>query len=357
MTESEQANLPRWRGQAGFYEFWFVVVFEPDEGRAYWFRYTILSPAEGIATSPAATLWAAFFDVRWPGPVAFKRVLPLAGFECGPRDRFEIGLGSARLGQGHCSGEGAVGSRRWGWDLRFVPASVSEHLEPALLRLVPLSAGVARPNADVEFEGTVTIDGARRRIERAPGLQFHAWGTRLPDELRWVRCPRFVEDASARLEALSVRLDRRLPGGITAPWLSPISLRARGGDVHLTSLLDVVRSGSAVHGIGEVVFRGASWGKEVHVRAWCDPRTLAGYVYRDPRGRELYVAQSDIGSCEIERRSRPHPLAGWRDAGRLTNRGSTAIEFHAPEPLAGIDYIPWEAEEPPARPGMAMEIR
>jgi hypothetical protein len=344
MTASEQANLPRWHGQAGFYEFWFLVVFEPDAGRAYWFRYTILAPLAGVAMSPAATLWAAFFDLGRPDPVAFKRILPLADFDRGPADRFSIGIGPARLGHGHCSGGGTIGSRHYGWDLRFVPASLPEHLEPALLRLLPLPAHVARPNADVTFEGTVTVEGERRRIDRAPGLQFHAWGTRLPEELRWVRCPSFIEEASARLEALSVRLDRRLPGGIPAPWLSPISLSTRAGEIRLDSLPRMLRTTSSSHEVGAVSFSSETSLRQLRVRAWCEPRRLAGYVYRDPSGRELHVAQTDVGSCEVEIRSRPHPLARWVDTGRLTNRGSTAIEFHAPEPLPGVRYIAWDAE-------------
>jgi len=313
-----------------------VVVFEPEEGRAYWFRYTILAPLPGVATTPAATLWAAFFDLGRPEPVAFKRILPLGAFDRGPRDRFSIGLGSARLGHGHCSGEGTVGSRRYAWDLRFTPAGAPERLEPPLLRLLPLPAHVTRPNAHVAFEGVVTVDGEQRPIARAPGLQFHTWGTRLPEDIRWMRCPRFAEDESARLEALSVRLARRLPGGLPAPWLSAISLHIGAGEIR--------SRGRASDGAGELAFHGETWRHGIRVRAWCHPRMLTGYVYRDPHGREHHVAQTDVGSCEVAIRSRLHPLARWGDTRRLTNRGSTAIEFHAPEPLPGVRYIAWDAE-------------
>ena len=33
--------------------------------------------------------------------------------------------------------------------------------------------------------------------------------------------------------------------------------------------------------------------------ATCDPATLAGYVYRDPSGFDVYVAQSDVATCEV----------------------------------------------------------
>ena len=94
---------------------------------------------------------------------------------------------------------------------------------------------------------------------------------------------------------------------------------------------------------GELVFRGASATRAVRARAWCDLRTLVGYVYRDPAGWDVHVAQSDVASCEVELVTRAHPLARWRPAGRLSSPHAAALEFHAPEPLPGVRYIPWDA--------------
>ena len=44
---------------------------------------------------------------------------------------------------------------------------------------------------------------------------------------------------------------------------------------------------------------------------------------------------------------RAHPLARWRSAARLECVEGAALEFHAPEPLPGVAYIPWDAEEVP----------
>ena len=56
MTASERANLPRWRGQAGFVEIWFLVVFHPPTESALWLRYTTFAPARGApgADNPPA---------------------------------------------------------------------------------------------------------------------------------------------------------------------------------------------------------------------------------------------------------------------------------------------------------------
>src|SRR5206468_64270 len=48
MRASDAANRPRWSGQAGFFEIWFLVVFEAAARRAWWFRYTTFAPAPGL---------------------------------------------------------------------------------------------------------------------------------------------------------------------------------------------------------------------------------------------------------------------------------------------------------------------
>ena len=78
------------------------------------------------------------------------------------------------------------------------------------------------------------------------------------------------------------------------------------------------------------------WSASVHIVAWCDPRTLAGWVYRDPRGWDVHVAQSDVASCTVEVRARG-------EVRRLASTSGAALEFHAPEPLPGVRYLAWDA--------------
>jgi hypothetical protein len=336
VTPSETANLPRWRGQPGFVEIWFLVLFDPDSETACWLRYTILSPADG---SPArATVWAAWFDALSPRPaVGMKAIHPLEAWNAGDAGRFAIRIADSTLEHGRC--RGAVG--RLAWDLTFTPNERTAEREPALLRALPLPMQVERPNADVRFHGTITIDGMPHRLAGAPGLQTHLWGTRRVEELLWVYCPAFEEDPTARLEAASARLDRRLPGGLPAPWMTPVWWRTREGEMapglprFLTDRVTRVGSTAIEIDAGSVT-------RAIRARAWCDPEELVGYVYREPDGRELYCAQSDIARCEAELRERRHPLESWRTVGRLTSRHAAAVEFHGPEPIPGVRYVGWD---------------
>jgi hypothetical protein len=75
------------------------------------------------------------------------------------------------------------------------------------------------------------------------------------------------------------------------------------------------------------------------------PGDARGYVYRDPSGFDVHVAQSDVATCELVVRARPHPLARWGAARRLVGE-LAAIELHRPDPLANVRYIGWDATEP-----------
>ena len=98
MTASERANLPRWRGDAGFVEIWFLVVFHPPTESALWLRYTTFAPARGAPGAARAIVWAAWFDARAAAPaVAVKAIHPAAAYHAGQPGRFGIRIGSCVL--------------------------------------------------------------------------------------------------------------------------------------------------------------------------------------------------------------------------------------------------------------------
>ena len=85
--------------------------------------------------------------------------------------------------------------------------------------------GVSHANDDVAFTGWVSVDGARRALAAAPGVQKHIWGTRRVEELFWLWCPRFAEDVGAHLEATAVQVRQRLVGGFATPALALVWAR------------------------------------------------------------------------------------------------------------------------------------
>jgi len=312
---SERANLPRWNGQPGHYEIWFFVIFHPTERQAWWLRFTTFSPRQG--GSNLAIVWAAAFGGA--RPVVARTVAHADDSYRAAVDRFDVEIGSSRLWHGGARGE----SHGLAWDLSFAPAPAPHESEPLLLRSLPLPVHVAHVHQRVQFRGSVTVDGSIVALDGAPGVQKHIWGHRRVESLAWLYCPDFEGEPAAMLEATSVALRAGRP-----PQLTFFST-AQGGAPHRRGgLWSAVRSRVVKTGPYELTF----FGRDIEARAWAEPETLVGYTYRDPAGWDVYVAQSDVASCDAR-----------IDGRRLRNRGRAALEFHGLEPLPSIEYLPWQS--------------
>ena len=344
MRSSEEGNRVRWGGEPGFFEIWFLVVFDPAAPRAWWLRYTTFAPAPGQPGAARATLWAAAFDARAPIPAcAGKRILPLSAYDAPRGGAFRVRLAEAELGNDSARGACPVGGRPFAWDLYFTPAEREAVRAPELLHRLPLPTNVSHANDGIRVNGWVALDGVRIPLERAPAVQKHIWGTRRVEELFWLYCPRLAGEEDARLEATSARMRRDGgPPALTTLWAETVS-----GIHDRCGLSAMVQNG--LERLGPTHVRWLSTGplQRIVATAWCEPATLAGWVYRDPSGFDLHIAQSDVASCTLELETRAHPLARWRSTSRLECVEGAALEFHAPEPLPGVAYIPWDAEEVP----------
>src|SRR6185295_16651890 len=190
--------------------------------------------------------------------------------------------------------------------------------------------------------GWIAVDGVRHQLAGAPAVHKHIWGTRRVEELLWLHCPRFAEDPTATVEATAVRLRRRIAGRIESPWVTPVWARTADGVVDGCSLWRSLKNHVERRGTYDVVFHAGTPRHWVRAHASCDPATLAGWVYRDPAGWDVHVAQSDVATCTLELLERPHPLAPWTPVRRLVAPEGAALEFHAPEPLPGVTYAGWD---------------
>jgi hypothetical protein len=207
---------------------------------------------------------------------------------------------------------------------------------------VPAPTHVAHANQEVAVRGRVRLGGREDALAAGRGAQKHIWGTRRVEELFWVYAPAL--DGGGALEASSVRV-RRARG----PHIAPVWLHDGTREHRWWSVPAVLRSRVEPDGPGALRVRAGSPTRRLDAVARADPRTLAGFVYRDPAGWDVHVAQSDVATLEGTLAVRPHPLAAWTMVRRL--RGQAAVEFHHPEPLAGVRYVGWDATTADERRG------
>src|SRR5262249_40049473 len=214
---------PRWLGQRGFFEIWFLVVFAPEARRAWWLRYTTFSPVDGAGGVPRATLWAAAFAADEPG-LGMKTMVPVAPTAHRPSEPW-MRIGDASLSATRATGAAMHGRHRIAWDFAIDAVGGSAVSLPWLLEVLPAPTRVGTAAPDIRCTGWFEVDGRRTRIEGAPGLRRHLWGTRRVEELEWLACCAFPGDPTARLEATAVR-----PRAERGPQLVPIRFATAAGE-------------------------------------------------------------------------------------------------------------------------------
>lgn len=355
MHSSERANLPQWKGQDGFYEIWFFVVFEPGEQRAYWFRYTTFAPTPDGGDDRRAILWAARFDANHPSKtIAVKTLLDDDDYDGGGKKSFHVRIGASDVGHGFCRGESSSDRHTISWELHFRPSEKTEPRMPPALDRLPLPVRAHHVHSEVEMDGWVNVDGERREVLGGTGVQMHVHGTRRVEELCWIYAPRWdyvagaeafatEDDRDPVLELTSARLSRRV-AGLDAPRIASLFLR---GDRSLER--PSLRAARHIHvrsprpGMLRVDAQLAN--RRVCVRSWADLDEFVGYRYRDPAGPELAVAQSDIASCAVDVYTRSNRWAPWAPVAQMRSNRGSALELHAPEGVEGIDYVSWADAE------------
>ena len=324
---------PRWAGQPGFFEIWFAVVFDRAASRAWWLRWTTFASAAG---ETRATIWAAAFERDRPASCGKAFV----GVD-------DVRAAVAALAGGASTGRVETDGGGLEWDLAFTGGERPTR-GPAWLERVPAPTRVAHVRSEAHVTGTVRLGfGPVRRVDGV-GAVKHIWGTRRVDELFWLYCPT-LDDGGA-IEATRVRVHRHRGPVITPVWM-------RTGDVESASWSPpgLFRRRVAPDAPGVLRIRAASATVGVVASTTWDPTTVVGYVYRDPSGFDVYVAQSDVATCDVTWYERRHRLARW--SGPRHARGtSAAIEFHERTPLPGVRYVPWDATTAeggqPCRPAM-----
>ncbi len=353
---STDLALPRWKGERPFFEIYFAVVLDESRRRALWIRETLFIPPEGDGR---ATTWGAWFDAdATPRARAAKRFSPLDQVATDEADPL------IRIGDSYLSKTGAKGHvEGLAWDVRWFGGKRFTKEVPAWLPTPTHDRGIWR---DAVAEGTVTIGGEQIAI-KGTALAMHLWGTKRVPTLHWIWAPWLPQVASA--QPRGPRGFRTLPGH-PARFDNPPTVPATREDdiasldavavslrdsfslglsrLALTSPIAGGRSVSgspatAAHPHGLVTATVAGARELLHVHAWAETDQLVGYAYRDTDGRDLMVAQSDIGSAHVEVFDRKAPGFPWHLVDERRVAGRVAVEIHQREPLPGVDYIAWDA--------------
>jgi 2-keto-4-pentenoate hydratase/2-oxohepta-3-ene-1,7-dioic acid hydratase in catechol pathway len=321
---ARDTDRPVWRGQRPWFEIWFAVLLDASRRRALWVRETILVPRQGDGR---ATIWGAWFDADAPVPAhAAKRYMPIEQAKIGEGDEL-INIDGAWMSRTAAKG----GVETLSWDFSWGEGRHTHSEVPSWLPAPTHARSIAY---DADASGTVTV-GGRTLALQGRATAMHLWGKRRVPTLQWIWAP-WIGDGSLEVQAVSFQdtfslglATLRLDGpDLGEARMQPTSLRGRPATAaHPNCLVTATVAGPR---------------RLIHARAWAEPQQMVGYAYRDTDGRDVMVAQSDIGSAHLEVYSRTAPGAPWHVIDERRAAGGVAVEIHQHARLPEVEYIAWD---------------
>ncbi|MGH8792832.1 MAG: hypothetical protein ACRDXX_09310 [Stackebrandtia sp.] len=324
-------NRPRFGEQRRFFEIWFAVLFDSEARRTAWIRYDLLRSAAGAGH---AIVWAGLSDERtvWKKR-AFKQVLPLTALRRDP-DRVSWAP-RCEIKNDRWSGSLPTPDGELDWQLEWLGVdSPLPPREPWPIRSLPLPTRVVHCRDRERVVLEAELDGEQFRID-GHGVQKHIWGRRRVERLFWLYCPRW-HGPDGGMEAIGVSVRGGDHPAVTVA--AEVDGHVLTGNHGLQLLANRLR----VRPERQLEFEASGLREKIVARARCEPDTLIGYLYRDPSGVDIPVAQSDLGECELEIHRRDLPGRAWRKV-RTVHSTSAALEFHG-ETVPGIRYLEWLEE-------------
>lgn len=318
----ERDNIHRVPGRSGVYEVWFLTFTDPVTGRGYWIRSTYLAPKRG---APSAGVWFARFDPADPS-LTFGLHRRSDAWSISTGD-FDVRIDGTFMASGLAEGSLEGGGHKVSWQVRYPIGGETYSLLPqALYRGLLAPTKPVSPNVDTQVSGSVTVDGERSEISKAPGQQGHLWGERHARRWAWAHCADFV-DEEAVVHAVTAQGRR---GPINTPYATFVGVRWGGQWIRLNRI-----SRRPDFGLG-------AWRVDLENRRYrltgrieAPGTALLRATYEDPDGTRRYCHNSEIASCRLalfERRA-----GGFDEIALLESRGTTHAEWAGRTPAPQVD--------------------
>jgi hypothetical protein len=279
----EALGPPRWRGQAGRLEVWYLTATDPRTGTGLWLHHEVVAPTDG---APAyAHGWVALFPPdREP---VWERFGPEApGTGGGPEVWFAAG--GATVSASRMAGD-VDGAR---WELACTTSGARPLWTfPAVAwerEVLPAAQVLAAP--DMVLSGPVQVGGVGVDLDGAPAGSARIYGHGNAKRWGWLHADLGGGDVLEVVSAVSMR-----PGLRALPPASFVQLRWGGRDLPRVPLAP-----------GKVTLALPTWTMRAHagrhrirtvVELPPDRSIAVGYV--DPSGETATCTNSERASAEI----------------------------------------------------------
>jgi hypothetical protein len=325
-------NDMRWKpGRRGHYEGYYVAFNQPESGRGYWIRYSMVAPAD-TGREPVAQVWFMRTDRGTePRNRALRTTFPIRALETstGP---FTLQIESNRLTMDGCTGTLSGAGGEVGWDLRF------ESMLPGIAPTPEWGARMAtcylEPHPLLKLTGAITENGAETKIDGWLGEQAHVFGARHSQRWHWAECKHL---GAAGRAFTGVAAWPRLPGGERS--ITSLYLELNDGRRLLKNRTLQLFKAKTAHSPTGWEFDGEYGRQRLEGVITPHPEDLIGVTYHDPSGQPVYCYHSELADLTLRYYTRGSASGGWKLQEEITAPGSSAFEYGCNEPLDGVPLL------------------
>lgn len=286
--------------QGAFQKSWYLKLNDPENHRALWLRFSLLSTRNRFKRVAETT--AVFFQKlagREVKKIGLKQTHDIKAFSSPVKS--DIRIGKCEIFEQGTKGLIQSKNHSLSWNLSFTAERESTFdILPGILS----RSGLIRSSAvtlceDLLFSGTTEINGEIIQWRQAPGMQGFSTGTKAGHSWVWGHCNTFLNESgkptSFIFEGMSTRAQI---GPLVVPRLSSFYFYYQDQNYYFNTLLDAIYIKSK-HSLntwefqadrGELSFRGT-------VQA--EHKDFAGLTYEDTNGSLLYCTNSQIADMTI----------------------------------------------------------
>jgi hypothetical protein len=325
-------NDMRWKpGRRGHYEGYYVAFNDPESGRGYWIRYSMVAPTD-TGQAPFAQVWFMRTNrAVEPRNRALRTTFPIDSLTT-TTEPFTLAIGSNHLSMRSCSGSLTGDAGEVSWKLAFQP------LLPEIKPTPEWGARVAtcyiEPHPLLRLTGTVEEGGAVTVIDGWLGEQAHVFGARHSQRWHWAECKHLGAEGRA---FTGVAAWPKLPGP-PRPVTSLFLDLGDGRRLLKNTTLNLFKARTA-HSPTAWEFDG-EYGMQ-RLRGTISPNRddLIGVTYHDPSGQPIYCYHSELADLTLGYYTRSSRQGDWKLDEEISAPGSSAFEYGSSVPLEGVPLL------------------
>ena len=296
-------NIPKWDKQKnGFYEVWYLKLNIAPNKPALWLRFTTLSSKNGL--KKIAETWAIFFDPENSDQatqagsikkIAIKSTANLGAYST--KNDGTISIEDSILGPNFTKGCVVSRGNKIEWDLSFTPNDFTFFHVPQIFEKLKLSKStVCKPNINIHFTGTFSVNGKKYECHSSPGCSGHIWGTKYAHSWSWAHCNLFENNPDCVLEILSARI--KLGDLIASPQMSALFFQYKGEQLQLNKFTDLFTIQSKA-GLTNWDFAAEHKNFRISGNIKCSLNELTTITYEDTDGSYLYCKNTELAQLTL----------------------------------------------------------